>query len=173
MIGAIRPAFGMIRRILLTLQAADIWSHRRRVRMIRAAGMELGPDVVIKPGTFIGGGRLRIGRAAYVNRECLLEAAGGLTIGERTGIGPRVTILTISHELMDDYPRHGPTRIEPVTIGGNVWIGAAVTILPGTRIGDGCVVAAGSLVRGVLAPDGLYAGVPARRIRELPSRRGM
>jgi acetyltransferase-like isoleucine patch superfamily enzyme len=147
----------------------DIWSHHWRVAMVRAAGVDLGRGVVMKPGTFIGPGPLASGRGTYINRECLLEAAGGLTIGSQTGIGPRVTILTISHELMPGYPRHGPTRIEPVTIGSNVWIGAAVTILPGATIGDGCMIAAGSLVRGMLAPDGLYAGIPARRIRDLPA----
>lgn len=137
--------------------------------MVRAAGIDLGRGVVMKPGTFIGVGQLTIGDGTYINRECLLEAAGGLAIGSHTGIGPRVTILTISHELMQGYPRHGPVSIDPVEIGSNVWIGAAVTILPGATIGNGCMIAAGSLVRGMLPDDGLYAGVPARRIRDLPS----
>ncbi|WP_372495087.1 acyltransferase [Nocardioides pinisoli] len=48
------------------------------------------------------------------------------------------------------------------------WIGAAVTVLPGVTIGPGCVVAAGSVVTADCQANGLYAGVPARRIRDLP-----
>jgi maltose O-acetyltransferase len=158
-----------LRRILRAVQALDIWSHTRRVKLVRASGAQLGSGVVMKPGTFISEGSLRVGVETFINRECLLDVAAGLTIGGHTGIGPRVTILTITHDLMPGYPRHGPTRAEPVTIGHNVWIGASSTILPGTTIGDGCVIAAGSLVRGALHPDGLYAGVPARRVRDLPA----
>jgi maltose O-acetyltransferase len=159
---------GLLRRILLSSQALDIWSHAQRVRMVRAGGVRLGEKVVLKPGTSIGRGRCSIGTNTFINRECLLEPAGGIVIGSNTGIGPRATILTITHELASGYPRHGPNVLATVTIGSNVWIGASATILPGASIGDGCVIAAGALVRGHLAADGLYAGVPAVRIRDLP-----
>ena len=47
------------------------------------------------------------------------------------------------------------------------WICAGCTILPGVTIGEGCVIAAGSVVNKDCAPDGLYAGVPAKRIKDL------
>ena len=53
----------------------------------------------------------------------------------------------------------------PVKIGDGVWIGANATILPGVIVGDGCFIAAGALVTEDCEPDGFYAGVPARRIR--------
>ena len=51
-----------------------------------------------------------------------------------------------------------------ITVGNDVWIGAQVTLLDGCEVGDGCVIAAGSVVRGRLEPRSVYAGVPARRI---------
>ena len=48
-------------------------------------------------------------------------------------------------------------------------IGTNTVLLPGTRIGEGTVVGAGSLVNRDLAPWGIYVGSPARRIRERPS----
>ncbi len=49
-----------------------------------------------------------------------------------------------------------------VTVGHGVWIGRNVRLFHGVEIGDGCVVAEGSLVRGRLEPYGVYAGVPAK-----------
>jgi maltose O-acetyltransferase len=54
-----------------------------------------------------------------------------------------------------------------VSVGNGSWLGTGVTVLPGVTIGEGCVIAAGAVVTADCAPDGLYAGVPARRIRDL------
>jgi maltose O-acetyltransferase len=40
-------------------------------------------------------------------------------------------------------------------------------LLPGVTVGDGCVIAAGSVVTGDCEPHGVYAGVPAKRVRDL------
>ena len=52
-----------------------------------------------------------------------------------------------------------------IVIGSDVWIGQNVTILPGTRIGDGAVIGAESVVSGVVEPYTIVAGNPARLIR--------
>ena len=51
-----------------------------------------------------------------------------------------------------------------IVIGDDVWLGANVVVLDGAVIGQGCVVAAGSVVRGELEPYSVYAGVPAKRV---------
>ena len=53
-----------------------------------------------------------------------------------------------------------------IEIKDNVWIGANVTILDGVTVASGCVLAAGSVVTKSTEPNGVYAGVPARRIKE-------
>ncbi|WP_447643573.1 acyltransferase [Nocardioides zeae] len=52
-------------------------------------------------------------------------------------------------------------------IGNGAWIGARALILPGVSVSEGCVIAAGAVVNRNTEPHGLYAGVPARRIRDL------
>ncbi|XTZ64262.1 acyltransferase [Aeromonas salmonicida subsp. pectinolytica] len=56
---------------------------------------------------------------------------------------------------------------QPISIGDNVFIGCNVTILPGTVIGSNVIVGAGSVVKGVLDSDSIYAGVPARKIMSI------
>jgi acetyltransferase-like isoleucine patch superfamily enzyme len=53
-----------------------------------------------------------------------------------------------------------------VRIGSGSWLGANSVILPGTQLGDHCVVAAGAVVRGEFASHTVLAGVPARIVRE-------
>jgi len=54
-----------------------------------------------------------------------------------------------------------------VTIGANVWVGAQCVVLPGARIGDNAVIAAGSVVRGEVPAGELWGGVPAKYIKTI------
>jgi maltose O-acetyltransferase len=56
---------------------------------------------------------------------------------------------------------------KPVTVGDGCWLGACCIILPGVAIASGCIIAAGAVVSKSTEENGLYAGVPARRIRSL------
>lgn len=82
-----------------------------------------------------------------------------ISIGENSIIGYNATIL--AHEFL---PRE--YRIGKVEIGSWVLIGANATVLPGVRIGDGAVVAAGAVVTGDVPPGAVVAGVPARIIKK-------
>jgi acetyltransferase-like isoleucine patch superfamily enzyme len=53
---------------------------------------------------------------------------------------------------------------EKIKIGNNVFIGYGAIILPGTIIEDNVIVGAGSIVRGLLEKDSIYAGVPVKKI---------
>lgn len=81
-----------------------------------------------------------------------------ISIGENTIIGYNATIL--SHEFL---PRE--YRLGKVEIGSWVLVGANATILPGVRIGDGAVVAAGAVVTQDVPSGALVAGVPARVVK--------
>jgi acetyltransferase-like isoleucine patch superfamily enzyme len=83
-----------------------------------------------------------------------------ISIGPNTVIGYNATILC--HEFL---PRE--YRLGRVEIGRDVLIGANATVLPGVKIGDGAMVAAGSVVTRDVPPYSLVAGVPARVVRYL------
>jgi acetyltransferase-like isoleucine patch superfamily enzyme len=91
---------------------------------------------------------------------------GGLRIGDRTIIGPYSMIHTANHESARDRPivDQGWTE-RPVEIGADCWIGMGVCIVPGARLGDGCIVGGGSVVVGELEPNTVAVGNPARAIK--------
>ena len=60
----------------------------------------------------------------------------------------------------------GREKLESTVIGSDCWVGAHVIIKCGVKIADGCVIAMGSVVTKNTEPYGIYAGVPAKRIRE-------
>ena len=90
-----------------------------------------------------------------------------MRIGAGCFLAMHVVVGTWTHEIGPEAQRAGPTSVRPVTIADGCWIGARATILPGVTVGRGCIVAAGAVVSGDCEPNGLYAGVPAVRKRDL------
>ncbi|MGO9754007.1 MAG: DapH/DapD/GlmU-related protein [Solirubrobacteraceae bacterium] len=78
-----------------------------------------------------------------------------------------VIFAAASHELGEPERRATGVLARPIVIGDGCWIGARATILAGVTIGAGCVVGAGAVVVADTQPNCVYAGVPARRLREL------
>jgi acetyltransferase-like isoleucine patch superfamily enzyme len=105
--------------------------------------------------------RLEIGRNSIVGPRCLLDARGGITLGENVNISSHTLIQTAKHEVQDpDFV----ASFAPVVIGDRVWVGLGATILGGVTIGEGAVVAAGSVVTKDVAPYTIVGGAPARAI---------
>lgn len=110
------------------------------------------------------GKNLHMGKHVFINSGCQFQDQGGIYIGDGTLIGPSVVLATLNHDLnpehrADIYPK-------PIHIGKNVWIGAHATVLPGIKIGDGAVVAAGAVVTKDVQENTVVAGVPARVIKQ-------
>ncbi|HMC79713.1 MAG TPA: acyltransferase, partial [Acidimicrobiia bacterium] len=108
---------------------------------------------------------VQIGANSRINRDCCLDARGPIHIGDNVSVSPEVAILTTHHRL--DLPGF-PLESRGVVIEDHVWIGMRATILPGTIIGRGAVVAAGAVARGVIPPMTVVAGVPARPVGTRP-----
>ena len=106
---------------------------------------------------------LKIGKGCLINRGCVLDGRGSLTIGDTVSISPRVTILTADHAWNEpDFHYH----IAPVVIEDYVWVGTGVIIIPGVTIGKGAVVASGAVVTKDVPPYVLVGGIPAKPITE-------
>lgn len=91
-----------------------------------------------------------------------------ITIGDNVFIAPRVLITTATHNIESSFQRASSKTVhKPVKIDDGCWIGANVTILPGVHIGKGYVIGAGAVVNKDCEPNGVYVGVPAKRIKDL------
>lgn len=94
---------------------------------------------------------------------------GECHIGAFVMMGTDVTVITRNHRFdRTDVPmmKQGFEDEKPVYIGDDVWIGDRVIILPGVHIGNGCIIAAGSVVTKDVAPYTVVGGVPAHFIKE-------
>ncbi|WP_280136520.1 acyltransferase [Dyella japonica] len=111
------------------------------------------------------GAELRIGNRVFMNYGASVYATHRITIGDHVLIADDVRIMdTDSHDVVDHAK---PGKTAPITIGNHVWIGLRSLILKGVTIGDGAVVAAGSVVTRDVPPHTLVAGNPARVIRAI------
>jgi acetyltransferase-like isoleucine patch superfamily enzyme len=94
------------------------------------------------------------GERVFLNQGCFFLDYGGITVGDRVLIGPRVTLTTAGHPVQPDE-RYDFITHAPIVIEDDVWIGAAATITPGVTIGRGSVVGAGAVVAKDVPPMSL------------------
>ena len=137
--------------------------------------------------TFKNGGKLSLGSGNVFEERHDIEAGGRIKIGSDNYFNKRVKIVCMerieignhclladSVHLYDHDHRHEDLNrficeqgfvTRPIVIGNNVWIGARAIILKGVRIGDGAIVAAGSLVTRDVPADSIVGGVPAKFLK--------
>lgn len=112
--------------------------------------------------------RLVMGDRVSINRYSVLNATGGIEIGDNTIIGPGTVIYSQNHRFDDPSKpiRDQGYDRKATIIGRDVWIGAHAIVLPGRTIGDNAVVGAGSVVAHDVEPCSVVVGNPARKINE-------
>jgi acetyltransferase-like isoleucine patch superfamily enzyme len=93
----------------------------------------------------------------------VLDARGGLTLGEDVVVASDVQLITGGHDV--DDPGFA-AFFRPVEVGDRVWLTSRATVLAGVRIGEGAVVAACALVTEDVPAFAVVGGVPARVVRE-------
>lgn len=140
-----------------------------RTKIMRLAGFNLSPECTIWAGGSFRSRKIEIGSDVFINVGFFFDGYDQCTIGNRVRVGQFVRVITATHEVGPPEQR-GVVEVtgRPVCIEDACWIGSGVTILPGVTVKRGCVVAANSVVMDSTEEDGLYAGYPARRVRDLP-----
>lgn len=142
----------------------------------------------VKVATYIGGGRISIGRNCELRKGCqLLTYGGNIKIGNYVSINPYTMIYGQGNITIGNYVRiaahcvlipsnhifSDATRLifeqgllnKGIVVEDDVWIGCGVRVLDGVTIAKGCVIGAGSVVTKSTEAYGVYAGVPARKIK--------
>lgn len=162
--------YSLVRDLMLELVVNDVlhyipfWTPRRLY--LRLVGAKIGQGSFIMKNNYIMNARqLTMGDYSHINRDCIVDARGGITIGNNVSVSHRVNIMTGGHDARD---AHFMGVFKPIVIEDYAWLGVGCTILQGVTVGRGAVVSAGAVVTKDVAPYTIVAGVPARQIGERP-----
>lgn len=125
----------------------------------------VGLGVNIEHGAFFTPA-LSIGDRSGVGVDC--EVHGEVIIGKDVMMAPEVVIYTKGHAFEDvtrPMIEQGETKMKPVIIEDDVWLGRRAMILPGVRIGHGSIIGAGAIVTKDVEPMTVVAGNPAKVVK--------
>jgi acetyltransferase-like isoleucine patch superfamily enzyme len=141
---------------------ADIEDSVRGTRIVIGAHSVIDSFVKVKPAG--GSGHLLIGEHVVINSGCVLYTGQGINIGNHVAIAANCTFAPVNHAYKD---KSRLIREQGFLLGkggivieDDVWIGANCVLLDGAILRRGCVLGAGSIVRGELAAYTVYAGQP-------------
>lgn len=141
----------VVKRVLMLL-VTFMPLYRLRAAMLRWSGYAVGRDV-------------------YVGEDLLIvdepHDRGMVSIGDRVAISPRVTLVVSSRPNLSRIAPYVPVKHGPIAIEDDAWLGTGTVVLPDTRIGEGAVVAANSVVTVDVEPYTIVGGSPAKLIREV------
>jgi acetyltransferase-like isoleucine patch superfamily enzyme len=108
--------------------------------------------------------KFSIGDYSQINRGCVIDFSGDLIIGKNVVISENVNVMTHSHGF---NPKSIPEK-KALIIEDNVWIGSYVILLPQVeRIGNGSIIASGSVLTKSVEPNSIFGGNPAKFIKYL------
>ena len=133
--------------------------------------IEVGDGSKINEQVFVGGlqfpdSRFVLGRNCQVMQMTFINPARSITVGDDSGIGGHCLIF--GHTSWLSHFEGYAVDFEPIEIGNSVSIAWGVFLLPGTKIGDGAVIGANSMVSRTIPPKCLAIGYPARVVSKYP-----
>lgn len=144
------------------------WSWRFnafRLFLMRSFGAKIPKSrgVSVNAGaTIVSPWNIAIDETSSIGNGSWVYALDKITIGKKSCIGEHVKLLTGSHDITT---LNFAFRSKPIVIGSCVWIATGAMVLPGVTIGDGAVIAAGSVVTKDVEPWTVVGGNPARFIK--------
>jgi len=164
---------GRLRGLVLALRGATVGRKAvfgARCRAIRPWGISIGlrasteDDVLFK--LVDDASRLVIGEYVFIGRGTEFDVMERVVVGDHVLIAPGCFITDHNHGTEPGIRIDQQScEAKPVVIGRDVWLGTRVVVLAGVTIGDGAVVAAGSVVTKDVPPMAIVGGVPARLLK--------
>ena len=146
--------------------------RRLYMYVLRNKFKKVGPNFIFNPYDNFSYETIEVGEDVYIGPGATLNASNsGILIGNKVMFGPNVTIMGGDHNFstlgkyMFDVKSKKFEDDKQVIIKNDVWLGAGSTILKGTTINEGAVVAAGSIVTRDVPPYAIVAGIPAKVIK--------
>ena len=126
-----------------------------------------GVGAIYKKGVLFQPQGLELGDYVYIGPGSYIHAGGGITIGDGTILGSRVEIWSVDHNYLqtDCLPYGEGFQRKNIEIGKGCWLGLSVKVCPGVTIGDGAVVAMGSVVTKPIPEFSVAGGNPAKVIK--------
>lgn len=146
-------------------------NQEERQKILKELLGSCGDHVYIEDGFHMSyGSHVFLEDRFYANFNLTIIDDGEVHIGNRTMIGPNVTICTTGHPADPHYREMVAHYSLPIHIGRNVWIGSNAVILPGVTIGDNSIIGAGSVVTKDIPENVVAVGNPCRVLREIGER---
>jgi len=132
--------------------------EQRRALLAELFGKPLPDTALVHPPFYSDYGLdTSLADRVFVGHGCSFLDTGGISVGARTMISPRVTLVTEGHPV-EPAQRYDFVTVAPIVIEADVWIGAAATILPGVQIGHDAVIGAGAVVAKDVPPRTVVTG---------------
>jgi len=129
--------------------------------------MQYDKNSYFEPNIYISNGKnIKIGKHCHINENVFIQ--GGI-IGDYCMIAPNVSILSGMHNYSNTLIpmiKQGGEINKISIIEDDVWIGRNVVLMPGIKIGKGCIVGAGAVVTKNVEPYSVIGGVPARLLKK-------
>jgi len=153
------------------------WDNQRMLRnkMVGSLYLAKGATLEVEAFDVYAGSRINVNAGAklslgsgYMNHECVIDCFDSISIGHHVVISERVVLRDSDNHTIKDLEAISSDEsagTAPIVVGDHVWIGMNVIVLKGVTIGEGAVVAAGSVVNKDVQPHCLVAGVPAKVIK--------
>jgi len=134
----------------------------------------IGNDCDINDGTifwvknpFNKENSITLGDRVFIGNDCNFNCNSHITIGNDCLIAAHVKFADINHEIsLANKINVQPINVQPIIVGDDVWIGLASIVLKGVTIGNGAVIAAGSVVNKSVPAYEIWGGIPAKKIGE-------
>lgn len=128
----------------------------------------MGRNVTILEGAYLSNvSGIEVGDNTSIGFEAIMDGTSPIRIGRWVRMGPRVALITTKHnfERKDILIKEQGNSSGPISIGDDVWLGAAVMIMPNVTVGTGVVIGAGSIVTKDIPEYAIAVGNPARVVR--------